>query len=118
MSESRASSLETEIFEIIGNAGEARGLLYDSLTAHREGRHDEGDRLFRESEVKLRNAHRVQAALVRQDLSTGVQISLLLIHAQDQLMTTMSEQTLIRELIQTTKELGELRRSISSLTSG
>ena len=41
----------------------------------------------------------MQTDLITRDLNGSLPMSLLLVHAQDQLMTTMSEQSLIEQMI-------------------
>lgn len=106
-----ASTTETEIFEIIQQAGEARTHLYEALEAARRGDAGAESEAFTLADEGLTAAHRVQAELVRRDLTDSVHISLLLVHAQDQLMTTMKEQSLIRELVALEHEVAELRQA-------
>ena len=96
------SNLENQIFEIISHAGEARANLYDALKETRKRNYDKADKLMRSADKEM-NA--VQTALITDDLKNEVKISLLLIHAQDQLMTTMSEQTLIQQMIEMQKQI-------------
>ncbi|WP_270458033.1 PTS lactose/cellobiose transporter subunit IIA [Lactobacillus gasseri] len=99
------SNLENQIFEIISHAGEARANLYDALKETRKRNYDKADKLMRSADKEMNAAHNVQTALITDDLKNEVKISLLLIHAQDQLMTTMSEQTLIQQMIEMQKQI-------------
>lgn len=102
--------LETQIFEIISHSGTARANLYEALTAARNGNIEESKTLMDEADQEMTLAHNVQTKLITADLEGKTKISLLLIHAQDQLMTTMSEQTLIQQLISMQEEINELRK--------
>ena len=75
------SEIETAIFTIITSAGEARASLYQK-------------------------AHDMQTELITRDLNGSLPMSLLLVHAQDQLMTTMSEQSLIEHMIGLIRDIG------------
>lgn len=101
--------LEHEIFEIISHAGTARANLYDALKATRAGDNEKSAALMKEADSEMTAAHNVQTKLITADLNGGFKISLLLIHAQDQLMTTMSEQTLIQQMIKMQEEINLLR---------
>ncbi|WP_179394266.1 PTS lactose/cellobiose transporter subunit IIA [Lacticaseibacillus absianus] len=101
--------LENQIFEIITHAGTARANLYEALEATREGDTDKSAALMKEADSEMTLAHNVQTELITADLQGETKISLLLIHAQDQLMTTMSEQTLIQQMIKMQEELNALR---------
>lgn len=101
--------LENQIFEIITHAGTARANLYEALEATREGDTDKSASLMKVADSEMTLAHNVQTELITADLHGETKISLLLIHAQDQLMTTMSEQTLIQQMIKMQEELNALR---------
>ena len=52
-----------------------------------------------DAEKYLKTAHDVQTELITRDLNGSLPMSLLLVHAQDQIMTTMTEQSLIEQMI-------------------
>lgn len=101
--------LETQIFEIITHSGTARANLYEALAATRDGDDPKCEALMKEANDEMTAAHNVQTKLITADLDGGTKISLLLIHAQDQLMTTMSEQTLIEQMINMQQEINALK---------
>lgn len=96
---------ENVIFDLIVHSGNARGLLYDALDAAENGSYEESDLLMKKAEDEMVVAHNVQTELIQDDLRGNGNISLLLIHAQDQFMTTMSEQALIERLIKMQKKI-------------
>ncbi|AYE37266.1 PTS lactose/cellobiose transporter subunit IIA [Companilactobacillus zhachilii] len=101
--------LEQQIFEIITHSGTARSTFYDALKIAREGNIEKAHSLMSEGDHELTQAHNVQTKLITADMSGKTKISLLLIHAQDQFMTTMSEQTLIEQMISMQAEINELK---------
>lgn len=101
--------LEQQIFEIITHSGSARAMLYEALTEVQKGDVVKADELMDSSSKEMTLAHNVQTKLITADMNGGTKISLLLIHAQDQLMTTMSEQTIIEQMIKMQKEINELK---------
>ncbi|APB30548.1 PTS lactose/cellobiose transporter subunit IIA [Vagococcus teuberi] len=102
--------MEEQIFNIIVHGGNARGFAYEALEACRKGEYEKVDELLKQSKDEMVLAHNTQTELVQKDVrGESVEISLLMIHAQDQLMTTMSEQTLIEQMIIMQKEINELR---------
>lgn len=102
--------MEEQIFNIIIHAGNARGLSYDALRAARKENYVECDKLLKESKEEMSLAHNTQTELIQTETQgKNVDKSLLLIHAQDQLMTTMAEQTLILEMIEMQKEINLLK---------
>lgn len=102
--------LENKIFEIITHSGVARSTFYDALKSAREGDIEKARSLMKEGDQELVQAHNVQTELITADMSGETKISLLLIHAQDQFMTTMSEQTLIEQMITMQQEINELKK--------
>ena len=93
------SEIETAIFTIITSAGEARASLYQALDKARAGE-------MAESEQCMIRADTQQTELITRDLNGSLPMSLLLVHAQDQLMTTMSEQSLIEHMIGLIRDIG------------
>ena len=101
--------MEKKIFDIITHSGVARSTFYDALKAAREGDINKARSLMDEGDKELTQAHNVQTELITADMSGKTKISLLLIHAQDQFMTTMSEQTLIDQMITMQEEINDLK---------
>lgn len=103
--------LETIIFDIIIHGGNARALAYEALEKAREADYEEVERLLEECRQEMTLAHNTQTQLVQDEVKgENVKISLLLIHAQDQLMTSMTEQTLIQQMIEMQKEINALKK--------
>lgn len=106
-------NLEQLIFEIISYGGEARAKAYQALEAVRaQASKEEVSALLKESHDSMTKAHNIQTKLVQAELQgeEGIQPTLLLIHAQDQLMTAMAEKALIEQLIDMQEEINELKR--------
>jgi PTS system cellobiose-specific IIA component len=103
--------MEEKIFEIILHCGDARGYAFDALKLAREGRFDEAADSIKKSEEELRLSHKTQTELIQSEINGGkVEMSLLMVHAQDQLMTAISEQNLIVQMIEMCKEIKELKK--------
>ena len=91
-------NLELVSFQLISNVGEARSALFEAMRAAREECFEEADKLVRE-------AHESHSSLIMQEASGDkVQISLLLMHAEDQLMTTELLKGMAKEVILTHKK--------------
>lgn len=92
--------MEQEIFEIISHAGDSRGYAYEALDEAEKKNFDEAEKLLKKAKDELGLAHNTQTKLIQAEINRqGVQMSLLMVHAQDQLMTAMSENTLIEKMI-------------------
>lgn len=98
--------LEQVIFKIILHAGDARGHAYDALDAAENRDFKRAGELLRQAEQELGKAHQLQTRLIQAELNNNLpEKTLLLIHAQDHLMTAMSEHKLIERMIRIIKKL-------------
>jgi len=96
---------ELIVMDIIVNAGEAKGYLYEALSKAKEGKFDEVDALFEKAEEALGRAHDIQTSLITREANgEKLNVSILFVHSQDHLMTCMSEKNLIREIIEMRRE--------------
>lgn len=103
--------MEEIIFEIIVHAGNARALAYEALKSAQAVEIEAIDSILDNCKKEMTLAHNMQTKLVQDEIrGEDIKISLLLIHAQDQLMTTMSEQTLILQMIEMQKEINQLKK--------
>lgn len=95
------TKLQEISFEIIANAGEAKALAYESLAAAKEKNVALYQDRMNEAEHTINEAHKLQFELLcaeaNNELNDAV-FSILVIHAQDHLMTVMLTIELIREL--------------------
>ncbi|KGX84627.1 PTS lactose/cellobiose transporter subunit IIA [Pontibacillus litoralis] len=102
-------SKESEIFEIIAHGGNAKSLAYEALAAAEEQLYEIAETKFAEAKTELTTAHKTQTKLIQEEINgTPIQLSLLMIHAQDHLMTSISEVNLIEKMIKMTKRLNQL----------
>ena len=103
--------MEQEIFNIISHGGDARGYAYQALKAAKENKMDEAKKLMDKAQNELDLAHNTQTKLIQKEINGNeLKMSLLLIHAQDQLMTAISEKSLIEEIIGMYEKLRNERR--------
>ncbi|MGW6301637.1 PTS lactose/cellobiose transporter subunit IIA [Peribacillus butanolivorans] len=103
---SEINNNEMGIFEIISHSGNARGLAFEALAEAEEFNFEKAVDLIKQAEEELNLAHKTQTKLIQAELN-GVpsEKTLLMIHAQDHLMTAMSEQKLIEHMIRIIKKL-------------
>lgn len=97
-----SEKLNTEniAMELIANSGEARALAFTALQEAKLGHTQAASDLLAQSEASSLRAHKAQTELlVREANGDTHDINILLIHAQDHLMTSLLAQELIRELI-------------------
>jgi len=92
---------ETLCLELITHAGIGRSTAFEALAAAKAGDFERAAALLKDAERELGMAHTTQTRLLASEAQgVGMTPSLLLVHAQDQLMTALSERTLIGELIE------------------
>lgn len=101
-------SQEMISFGIVASAGEARSLAYEALKEAKEGNFDKADELMAKSKEASLGAHHSQTALLSKEASGDhTPVDVLLVHAQDHLMTSMLAQELIQELIDLYKKMAD-----------
>lgn len=99
---------ELEIFEIISHGGNARSLSYEALDAAENGDFEKAADILKEAEAEMLEAHHTQTSLIQAELNDKpVAKSLLMIHAQDHLMTAIAEKNLVERMIKLYKRLEE-----------
>lgn len=104
--ESPIQNLEETVMELIINAGESRSCAMQALYAAKAGNWNEVDGLLEESTAASKRAHLVQTELIGMDEGVGkVPVNLIMVHAQDHIMTSMLARELIEELIDVHRKL-------------
>jgi len=98
--------MEMIIFNIINYAGTAKGLAYEALNEAEKGNYDKIPELMKEADQNLLEAHKVQTSIIQSEArGEKPEVSVLFVHAQDQLMTAMESKTLIESLIRMHKKI-------------
>lgn len=85
---------------LIANSGDARSFAFGALEEARKRNFEKSDTMMKKSDEASLKAHKAQTELLSSE-AQGVknEINILLIHAQDHLMTSMLAQDLIKEMI-------------------
>lgn len=101
--------IELSIMNIIINAGEAKTHAYEALRKVNEGKYDAADEEMKKANEALEVAHNFQTSFIQKEANgEKVDIGVLFVHAQDHLMTAISEKNLIEQII-------ELRKVVNTL---
>lgn len=96
---------ETIAMELITYSGNARSMAFQALEKAKEGEFAEADRLIAESKKENTKAHNAQTDLLFAEANgQKVELGILMVHAQDHLMTSMLAIELIQEIIVLHKE--------------
>lgn len=105
MTEEVTNSTEMISFSLIASAGQARSLAFEALKAAKEGDFAHADELMEQSKQAALEAHHQQTELLVQEANGNhLPVDVMLVHAQDHLMTSMLAQELIEEIICLRKE--------------
>ncbi|WP_037035673.1 PTS lactose/cellobiose transporter subunit IIA [Rahnella sp. WP5] len=98
--------MESTVMELIINAGESRSYAMEALRAAKRGEWELVDAKLAASTEASKRAHDVQTMLIGLDEGCGkVQVNLVLVHAQDHIMTSMLARELIAEIIELQRQL-------------
>lgn len=101
-----SKTLEEISFHLILHAGNARSFAMEAIQAAKAGNFDEADEKLAEADKAFVEAHHGQTDLLQQEaLGNGTTPSILLIHAQDHLMTSMTVKEMALEMVELYKRL-------------
>ena len=104
--------VEQIAFTIIAHAGEAKSLAFEALSKAKQGCFNKADDLIEQSQKEVNLAHKGQMdLLVAEANGEKTDISVLLIHSQDHLMTCMLAIDLIKEMIEMRNLSDQLHRA-------
>lgn len=94
------NSSEMVSFGIIANAGDARSYAFGALEEAKKGNFEEAEELLKKSNEAATLAHKAQTELLFKEVNgEKTPVDVLLVHAQDHLMTSMLAIELIKEMI-------------------
>jgi len=91
---------------IIVGGGEAKSLAIEAIAYAKEGRFEEAQKALMECEKALVETHEVQTDLIKKALSGDkMDVDLLMVHAQDHLMSAITVKDLAVQMIDLYREL-------------
>lgn len=98
--------MEEIIMNLIVHSGEVRSYSMEAIQYAKKGDIDEAKELIEKASTELSQAHSVQTSLIQKEASgEKTEVSLLMVHAQDHLMTSMTLKYLASEIIEIHEEL-------------
>ncbi|GAM78675.1 PTS system [Vibrio ishigakensis] len=99
-------TMENTVMELIINAGESKSYAMEALSAAKKNDWQQVDICLKHSAEASKRAHDVQTQLIGLDEGEGkVPVNLIMVHAQDHIMTSMLARELIQEMIDMRKEM-------------
>lgn len=103
-------SIEEYAFQLIAYSGDARSSAFNALHAAKKGEFDEAKSLLEKCKESAVMAHKIQTEILTSEAGGNkFNISVLFVHAQDHLMTSMLAEELIEDMIDMRKELDKLK---------
>lgn len=98
--------LELISFQIISAVGSARSNYIEAISCARNGEYDRAEELIKEGEELFVTGHKAHAELIQQEANGNkTEVQLLLIHAEDQLMSAEAFGILAKEFIEVYKKI-------------
>ena len=92
--------MEEIIMNLILHGGEVRSYSMEAIQAAKRGNIEEAKELIEKADKEQVESHKVQTSLIQNEAAGNkAEVSLLLVHAQDHLMTSMTLKDLAVELI-------------------
>ncbi len=92
---------ETErlCMQLIASVGAARSEFIEAMRCAKDGAFERAKEKMKQGEIHYQQGQRVHSELVAMDMRSDIQVTLLLTHAQDQMMSAESFHILCREWI-------------------
>lgn len=92
--------MEEIIMNLIIHSGEARSYSIEAIQCAKNEDITEARKLIEKAEIELSKAHNIQTSLIQKEADGGkTELSLLMVHAQDHFMTSMTLKYLAIEII-------------------
>ena len=99
--------LQMAAFGIILSSGNARTTVHEAFAAMREGDYAKAEELLDAANGDMLEAHHAQTDLLQAYASgTEVKIEIIMVHAQDHLMTTMTLREVALEMLALYRKVG------------
>jgi PTS system cellobiose-specific IIA component len=97
---------EKIIFSIIMYAGNAKANAYDAINEAKLGNFDNAEVLLKEASDEIVKAHNIQNSIITKEASgENIDLTLLLVHAEDHLMNAISARDYSVEIIELYKRI-------------
>ncbi|PGL73217.1 PTS lactose/cellobiose transporter subunit IIA [Bacillus sp. AFS055030] len=88
-------------FQLILHSGNAKSLAMEAMQKAKEGNFDEAEEKLTEADSAFNEAHHVQTDLIQREAGgENVNFPLIMVHAQDHLMNSMTLKDMAREIIE------------------
>ncbi len=103
-------------FTIISFSGMSRAAVHEAMDAMRAGDFELATQKLAEADEQMVEAHKAQTDLLHAFANgTEIEIQIIMVHAQDHLMTTMTLKEAAEEMLQNYKKMYALEAEVAAL---
>ena len=100
--------IENIIMTLIVDSGSARSYSMEAIALAKEGKFIDAEEALKEASDSLLEAHHIQTELIQKEAGGDkTPLSLLMVHAQDHLMTSMVVKDMAREFLDLYKKIDD-----------
>lgn len=104
------NELELMAFEIISNVGMGKSLAIEAIREARENNFEEAEKKIEEAKDFLIQGHHAHAGLITKEANgENLPFSLIIMHAEDQLMSAETIKDIAIELIELNKKIANIK---------
>ncbi|RSK53242.1 PTS lactose/cellobiose transporter subunit IIA [Bacillus canaveralius] len=104
----KLTDINTVAFSIISNVGMAKSLVMEALYAAKDGNFGLAEEKLKDSKQYFVKGHKAHSSLIQKEASgEKVELSLIFMHAEDQLLSTETISELVKEMIEMYKRFGK-----------
>ncbi|WP_366511936.1 PTS lactose/cellobiose transporter subunit IIA [Exiguobacterium sp.] len=108
----KTETMQQLSFMIILHAGNARSAAFEAIHAAKRDEVETAEGKMKEADAAFLEAHKMQTELLQEEArGTTSDMSVLLVHAQDHLMTAMTVKELALEMIDMITRLNQLEET-------
>ena len=107
------NDIELACFKIISNVGMARSSYIEAISKAKGGQFEKAEKCIKDGEEYFSKGHEGHAELIQKEAGgEGVAFSLLLVHAEDQLMSAENFKIIANEMIDNYRRIRDLEEKI------
>lgn len=98
--------MELACFEIISNVGAGKSCYVNAIKKAKEGFYEEAENLIKEGDEHYAEGHKAHVEMIQKEASgVSTEVSLLLVHAEDQMMSAETFKVMAVEFIELYKKI-------------
>lgn len=108
--------LQVVAFEIILHSGDARTMIHEGFELMKKGEIQEAEKKLEDANTELLEAHKSQTSLL-QNYANGdkVEMEVIMVHAQDHLMTTMTLREMALQFLEMYNQFQGLKKAAGAV---